>query len=329
MAKISVIIPVYNSETYLHKCVDSILSQAFTDFEVLLINDGSVDASGEICDNYASMDSRVRTYHKDNAGVSSARNLGLDYAQGEWILFIDSDDWIRGNMLGDMYNKVISENSDLVYSDIINDFKDRSEILHIAQYDSSKKNVLNNFIKSSFSTVVGMMAKKSLYELNNVRFPVGVKYCEDFYVAVRLMLYSHSISYLSTEYYCYNRQNESSASNKYSEGHYSSVQWIYADTIDLFKKENLYTDYAKALSWKLLNSEQELVLNKDSYDKFLCTHPDSHRYIWSCPYINIKIKIMMWSLSHKIRFIAEFLLWIRNLRLQYLNLFLCKVRKYQ
>ena len=83
--KISVIVPVYNVEKYLRRCIDSILVQTFTDFELLLIDDGSKDKSGEICDEYAKKDKRVRVFHKVNGGVSSARNLGLDYAKGQWI----------------------------------------------------------------------------------------------------------------------------------------------------------------------------------------------------------------------------------------------------
>lgn len=97
--KISVIVPVYKAEKYLHRCVDSILAQAFTDFEVLLIDDGSPDRSGEICDGYAKKDSRVRVFHKENGGVSSARNLGLENAVGEWIWFVDSDDTVEANAL--------------------------------------------------------------------------------------------------------------------------------------------------------------------------------------------------------------------------------------
>ena len=92
--KITVIVPVYNTEKYLRRCVDSILAQTFTDFELLLIDDGSTDGSGAICDEYAKKDSRVRVFHKEIGGVSSARNLGLDKAYGEWISFVDSDDWI-------------------------------------------------------------------------------------------------------------------------------------------------------------------------------------------------------------------------------------------
>ena len=96
--KISVIIPVYNAESTLRRCVDSVLAQTFTDFECLLINDGSKDKSGEICDEYAIRDSRVRVFHKENGGVSSARNVGLDNATGEWIAFVDSDDWVGRNI---------------------------------------------------------------------------------------------------------------------------------------------------------------------------------------------------------------------------------------
>ncbi|MGN0202626.1 MAG: glycosyltransferase family 2 protein, partial [Candidatus Cryptobacteroides sp.] len=92
--KISVIVPVYNAESTIRRCVDSILAQTFTDFECLLIDDGSKDRSGEICDEYAAKDSRVRVFHKENGGVSSARNVGLDNAKGEWVTFVDSDDWI-------------------------------------------------------------------------------------------------------------------------------------------------------------------------------------------------------------------------------------------
>ena len=91
---ISVIIPVYNTEQYLRRCIDSVLAQTFQDFELLLIDDGSTDSSGAICDEYAAQDARVRVFHKENGGVSSARNVGLDHAQGEWITFADSDDYV-------------------------------------------------------------------------------------------------------------------------------------------------------------------------------------------------------------------------------------------
>ena len=89
---VSCIIPVYNTEKYLPRCIESVLAQTFVDWELLLIDDGSTDASGSICDEYAAKDERIRVFHKENGGISSARNVGLNYAQGEWIFFVDSDD---------------------------------------------------------------------------------------------------------------------------------------------------------------------------------------------------------------------------------------------
>lgn len=96
---ISIIVPVYNVDKYLQRCIESILAQKFVDFELLLIDDGSKDKSGEICDNFALKDKRIKVFHKENGGVSSARNLGIAKAQGEWITFIDSDDWVSEDYL--------------------------------------------------------------------------------------------------------------------------------------------------------------------------------------------------------------------------------------
>ena len=117
---VSVIVPVYKAEKWLHRCVDSILAQTMEDFEVLLIDDGSPDRSGEICDEYAAKDSRVWVFHKENGGVSSARNLGLDNAQGEWISFIDSDDWVEVDYLAGLTENLdadmISESINIIGS---------------------------------------------------------------------------------------------------------------------------------------------------------------------------------------------------------------------
>lgn len=112
--KISVIVPVYNTEKYLHRCIDSILAQTFTDFELLLVDDGSTDRSGAICDEYAQKDNRVRVFHKENGGVSSARNMGLDNARGEYVMFLDSDDYMFPEMCYILVDTIKKEKSDMV-----------------------------------------------------------------------------------------------------------------------------------------------------------------------------------------------------------------------
>ena len=130
MSKISVIVPVYNSQQYLCRCIDSILAQTFYDFELLLIDDGSTDSSGVICDEYAKKDSRISVFHKINEGVSVARNLGLDNAKGEYITFIDSDDWVEP-----------------IFFDHINKYSDVDYI--ITSY--YKHSHFNSFVKECFA----------------------------------------------------------------------------------------------------------------------------------------------------------------------------------
>lgn len=107
LPKISIIVPVYKAETYLHRCVDSILAQTFTDWELILVDDGSPDQSGKICDEYAKKDQRVKVIHKENGGVSSARQRGLDESVGEYTIHADPDDWVEPEMLDELYNPQI------------------------------------------------------------------------------------------------------------------------------------------------------------------------------------------------------------------------------
>jgi glycosyltransferase involved in cell wall biosynthesis len=113
MPIVSIIVPIHNTEKYLCRCVDSILAQSFTDFECILINDGSVDGSPSICDAYSVRDSRIVVIHQQNRGVSAARNAGLDIARGEWISFVDSDDWCEPEMFAILYENAVREKADV------------------------------------------------------------------------------------------------------------------------------------------------------------------------------------------------------------------------
>jgi len=112
--KISIIVPVYKVEQYIHKCIDSILNQTLNDFELILVNDGSPDQCGQICDEYAKCDSRIKVIHKENGGQASARNMGLDIATGEYIGFVDSDDWIEPDMYEILYNECIINECEII-----------------------------------------------------------------------------------------------------------------------------------------------------------------------------------------------------------------------
>ena len=124
MAEVSIIVPVYQVENYLHKCVDSILAQTFTDFELILVDDGSTDRSGQICDEYAEMDERVKVIHKENSGPSDTRNRGIEQAAGNYFMFVDSDDYIAPTMVECLYQSILKENADIAACNFLYSFED-------------------------------------------------------------------------------------------------------------------------------------------------------------------------------------------------------------
>lgn len=172
--KISVIVPVYNAEACLRKCVDSILSQTFSNLELLLIDDGSKDKSGEICDEYARLDNRVHVFHKENGGVSSARNLGIEEARGEWISFVDSDDYVSGeyfpsNHLGGNVDLILNKISHTPYCDAENECKNINTSLFLQK-------ILNTQIS------LGPWAKffrKVIIDEVHLRYYEDIKFAED------------------------------------------------------------------------------------------------------------------------------------------------------
>lgn len=146
--KISIVVPVYNTEQYLRQCIDSILVQTFKDFELLLIDDGSIDGSGVICDEYAEKDFRVQVFHKENGGVSSARNMGLDNVRGEWVIFCDSDDcWCEITALELLYSIAVKNGIDIIRGDY-KYVDDKGEELYCRQITKSKKDISNKVISN-------------------------------------------------------------------------------------------------------------------------------------------------------------------------------------
>lgn len=212
MNVVSIIVPVYNTEKYLRRCIDSILAQTYTDFELLLINDGSKDNSGVICDGYAQKDKRVRVFHKENGGVSSARNLGIDNAVGEYICFIDADDWIAHDYIENLYAP-LEMDADLVisFSTLIYNDGGRQKPAN----ESSllvKENFQSLFVDYNlhiYTSPWGKLYKRSVVEKHSMRF------CEEMYIGEDLLfLYSYMLNvekiYLTSYsgyYYCFELSN--------------------------------------------------------------------------------------------------------------------------
>ena len=215
---VSIIIPVYNVELYLSKCIDSILAQSFTDWECILVDDGSKDKSGSICDNYALKDNRIKVIHQNNSGVSIARQVGIDNVCGEYSIHIDPDDWIESNMLEELYNKAKSDDADMVICDY---YKHEGGV---QQYINQRPNLLEpikiieqmlttNMYPPLYGSCWNKLVRCSCFNSsdNLIRFePDDLSLGEDVVFNCRLLMSTvHRVSYLNKAFYHYEVRSNS------------------------------------------------------------------------------------------------------------------------
>jgi len=207
--KISIIVPVYKAEAYLRRCMDSLLTQTFTDFEVLLIDDGSPDHSGEICDEYAAKDSRVRVIHKENGGAASARQNGIENIRGEYTIHADSDDWVENDMLEKLYAKAQEDNADIVLCDYYLNYPDGKQIVRKQQPTSlAVQDVIHDLFHHLQGSCCNKLVRSSLFQNNNICFEKGIDYGEDIIFNIKLLQLSPKISYLNRPFYHYWRDQK-------------------------------------------------------------------------------------------------------------------------
>lgn len=225
MSLISIIMPVYNSDKYIRRSIDSIIRQTYQNWELILVDDGSTDASGRICDEYAELDPRIHVIHKENGGVASARQVGTDEACGEYSIHCDADDWIEPTMLEDMYSRAKDVSADIVVSNFYYNYSDKSESIYTVNVPS----VASDFIKeilygNSFGALWHKLIRHSLYRKFKVRFVDGVNYCEDVLVLAQFLKNEVRIEYLDNAYYHYCLENEDSITRNYTRNTYQMRQ---------------------------------------------------------------------------------------------------------
>ena len=314
--KISIIVPVYNAEKTINRCIDSIINQTFTDWELLLIDDGSKDNSVSICNDYAIKESRIKVFHQENGGVSSARNLGLDNAKGEWITFVDSDDWVNKDIYSKLYLETVVSNADIVLCDYYMYYNKSNIILcNTISTIGEKIDIIKKYILS-FTALWNMLVHRSLYDKTNLRIPQNLTVCEDFWLSVQLFYYAKKISSVHMPLYYYNRENVNSILNNHNETKFLSEINAYLDIVSFFEKKNILNLYHREISWRILKCKQDLVLDPHKHKQFLKLYPKSHKYILSCPesFCNKKIKILMWMLVNYMRPLVFLLCKVRELK---------------
>lgn len=252
MIVVSVIVPVYKVEPYLRRCVDSILAQTFTDFELILVDDGSPDSCGAICDEYAEKDSRVHVIHQQNGGLSSARNAGIDWAfansASHWLTFIDSDDWIHPETL----RYLLRDAQDLHTSISMCGYCEKSEsgMPELAPERTRAVLIVPEELWSGRKHVNATIACAKLYRKElfaSIRYPVG-KIHEDEFVTYRLLFSQERIAVRDDPFYCYFQNPNGIIRSSWSSAHLAALDALQ-EQIDYFQKYG----FPNALKYNLNN----------------------------------------------------------------------------
>ena len=270
---ISIIIPIYNCEKTLERCLKSIQSQTFSDFECLLINDGSKDQSEDICKFYCSNDNRFCLFSQQNAGVSAARNFGIEKSSGNYIFFVDGDDWLECNTLQNLYDNIVGYNCDIVQCGYV--LTDGNKIFVRISYEEGDFDISKHFLNSCWAKLI----KKDLLIKNNINFPVGIALAEDMYFSFLAYLNSSRVYIVKDCFYNYS-YNEMGAGNTFSPDKINGEAFVIKQLIN---KINSVED--KGLWLNFLNYKKTICKKKylfclpnPDFKSFKDTFPEMNEY---------------------------------------------------
>ena len=318
MEKISVIVPVYNVAAYLPRCIDSILSQTWKDMEILLVDDGSTDESGRICDQYAEKDSRVRVIHKENGGLSSARNVGLDIAEGEYVAFVDSDDWIEPDMYAEMLALMKKNNAKLCCAgrfDVNGDTGEKTVGLcpKREEWVSGEAFTGRMFLWDHCdSSACDKLYSRALFD--GIRYPEG-KTCEDVPTTCRASLRADRVVLCDKPFYNYfHRSGSISKGAAISEKTFHYSQHTGAILEDIRKN---HPDIAPQAEYLRVHSLYHILLRLDhtaveirrtyvrEYEKARRELAEHWRFILTCPWLSRQQRVtnilLILNLYHLVR----------------------------
>lgn len=248
MTKISVIIPVYNIEEYLDKCIQSILLQNFSEYEVILVDDGSTDKSGKICDEYSQKYSQIKVIHQANKGLGGARNTGIEAACGEYLLFVDSDDSVKENMFSFLYNTAFENDSDMVLFGMDYIDEDGKIIETKRPLDSGIRNICSDERMEIFSVnpyAWNKLYRRELFIKNNIRYPERMWY-EDLCVTPKIILCADRLTLTDKVFYNY-LQRKSSIMHVKNTDRNSDMLAVVTDVLNFYRKEGAFDRYYQQL----------------------------------------------------------------------------------
>lgn len=298
--KVSVVVPVFNAEKLLSRMVDSLLQQTIDVYEIILIDDGSTDSSGAICDYYAEQQANVRVVHKKNEGVSAARQTGLDVASGEYVIHADSDDWVEPTMLEELYRKAQEENADVVICDFYVNQDDHQTYSKQRPTTCEPESVLRDLFQKLHGSCCNKLVRQVCYNKYNVKFPEGINHCEDLLFWVQLLQHPEiKISYLSHAYYHY-CINEDSITRHYTRATYEMRQKFQKKLVDVLSSSGFEKEIEQSALSIFTEAFINDVLSENEIEMGLRDYWDQIRELKS-----LKWRVGFFFLHHRCPWIAH------------------------
>ena len=319
--KVSVIIAAYNIEKYIQRCIESVVNQSEREIEIIIVNDGSTDNTLNIINKVNELDDRIIVINKKNQGLIEARKTGLKYANGEFILFLDGDDWLENNCIEELYKTANDKKADVVLYNAYMVYDDRKEIFDtfIEKFiDDIKKNPVKNLLLLNISpTIWSKFIKKSFLEENNIEFPQNISYAEDLAAVLNIFINKPKIVCNEKRFYNYYQRNDS-ISNKISSKVLEiddAIQFIKEKLVEMNiyyenKEEFEYTVFRHLLISKILRFNYLYPERKKVFQQYKARNIDinKNKYIIrdiSYGNRNLKLRINLYNLNYSIATLCD------------------------
>lgn len=310
--KVTVIITVYNCEKYIEACACSLFKQTLDNIEYIFVNDDTPDNSiqilKDVVNDYPHRKSGIKIINlKKNGGVSNARRIGIENATGDYIIHTDSDDWVDNDMFEQLYHKAKETDADIVGCNFRHEFSDLQYDFHQQYVDTMEENIRRLINGKIFPSLCTSLTRRSLITENDITFPIGLNMGEDLFFNLQLYLHAQKIVSMDWAPYHYRHTEDSSCVQRTKRSIDSDIK--IAGLIETFMKEHgLYNQFAKEIEFRKFFSKLPLLHNiedKELYNEWLTTYPETNHHIWQYNQINWKQRIELWLAANRMPCLAK------------------------